>query len=287
MMVAAPTSAAGVRRWGDDPVVTKTHRSGGSMKLQLTFGDIEVHVSTTSTLTRLLAATHRRHATPEGETSLRSVNVRIAPPDRSPEQALRIVQREIASHVAAVGQWSPLAALVVERDGRALALAGAPGCGKSTIAAHLLGRGFRLVADDVAFVDVQRALVIGHHALMMFRSGAIPHLPPGFRATLERSSWFTDENGELQFYEVDPASAFGPSIWSAEAILDALVFIERDASADSVRTVAPETTGLPLIDGTSMTLSQFPNVRVGVVGTDRSMLTADRIEHWFDVHVGA
>jgi len=36
-----------------------------------------------------------------------------------------------------------------------------------------------------------------------------------------------------------------------------------------------------------MALSHFPNVRVGVVGSDRSMHAADRIEHWFDVHVGA
>jgi hypothetical protein len=257
------------------------------MSLQLTFGDIDVHVSTTRTLTRLLAATHRRHCTVDYDGSSHSVNVRIAPPDRSPEQALRIVQREIAAHVAAIGRWAPLDAVVVEHGGRALALAGAAGCGKSTIAAHLLGRGWRLLADDVAFVDAQRSLVIGHHGLMIFRSGAIPHLPPGFRATLERSSWFIDENGEMQFYEVDPATAFGSSIWSGEAILDAIVFIDDEAGPNGVRTIPPETSELPMIGGTSIPLAHFPNVRVGVVGKDRSMLTADRIEHWFDSHVGA
>lgn len=268
-------------------MVLKTHRPGGSLKLQLTFGDIDVYVSATSTLTRLLAATHRRHCTQEGESSSRSVNVRIAPPDRSPEQALRAVQREIASHVAAVGRWSPLDAVVVERDGRALAIGGTPGCGKSTVAAHLLGRGWRLLADDVAFVDVQRGLVIGHHALMIFNSSAIPHLPSIFRTTLERSSWFTDENGELQFYEVDPANAFGPAIWSDEAALDALVFVDGGANPHGVRTLAPQSTALPLIDGTSIALGAFPNVRAGVVGKDRSILTADRIEQWLDGRVGA
>jgi len=268
-------------------VVSKPHRAGGGTILQLTFGDIDVHVTTTKTLTRLLAATHRRHATVEGEESSHSVNVRIAPPDRSPEQALRIAQREIASHVAAAGHWALLDAVVVERDGRALALAGGPGSGKSTIAAHLLGRGWRLVADDAAFVDVRHALVIGHHALMVFRSGAIPHLPPGFRVTLERSRWFNDENGELQFYEVDPATAFGSAIWSAEAILDAVVFVDDDANPHGVRTLAAEATELPTIDGAPLALSLFPNVRVGVIGKDRSISTADRIEHWFDAHVGA
>jgi hypothetical protein len=268
-------------------MVSKTHRAGGTTSLQLTFGDIDVHVSTTRTLTRLVAATHRRHCSVDGDGATHSVNVRIAPPDRSPEQALRIVQREIAAHVAAVGRWSALDAVVVERDGRALALGGVAGCGKSTIAAHLLGRGWRLLADDVAFVDVQRSVVIGHHALMVFRSGAIPHLPPGFRATLERSSWFIDENGELQFYEVDPATTFGASIWSGEAILDALVFIEDDANPNAVRSIAAESAELPLIDGTALSLRHVPNVRVGVIGKDRSMLTADRIEHWFDAHMGA
>jgi len=276
-----------VHAWGDEVVAAKTHRPGGNTSLQLTFGDIDVHVTTTKALTWLLAATHRRHCAIDGDSSSHSVNVRIAPPDRSPEQALRIAQREIASRVAAAGRWSPLDAVVVERDGRALAIAGAAGCGKSTIAAHLLGRGWRLLSDDVAFVDVQRSLVIGHHGLMIFRSGAIPHLPPGFRATLERSSWFVDENGELQFYEVDPATAFGSSIWSGDAILDALVFIEDEADPNGVRSIAAESLDLPTIDGNSISLRHLPNVRAGVIGKDRSILTADRIEHWFDAPVGA
>jgi hypothetical protein len=257
------------------------------MMLQLTFGSVDVQVSTTSTLQRLLAATHVRHCSTDRDASSRLVSVRISPPDRSPELALRDAQREIAGHVAAVGGWLAIDAVVVEREGRALALIGAAGSGKSTIAAHLLGRGWRLLADGVAFVDVAQSLILAHHGLMIFRSGAIPHLPSAFRSTLERSRWFVDESGELQFYEVDPATAFGAGVWSGEAILDALVFIDEHAGTKDVRTLAAETSTLRTIDGTEVSLSQFAGLRVGVIRKDRSVHTADCIEHWFDAHVGA
>jgi len=258
--------------------------------LQLTFGGVDVHVSTTSTLSRLLAATHRLHCTTERDASPRSVSVRISPPDRSPELALRDVQREIAGHVAAVTGWLAIDAVVVEREGRALVLIGEAGCGKSTIAAHLLGRGWRLLADGVAFVDASQSLVVGHHGLMIFRSGAIPHLPSAFRSTLERSRWFVDESGELQFYEVDPATAFGSNIWSREAVLDALVFIDEAAGTKEVHTLSGGDPNIQLIDGTKFPLSRLSGLnalRVGTIRKDRSVFTADQIEHWFDAHVGA
>ena len=46
----------------------------------------------------------------------------------------------------------PLHASVVEIDGRGVMLAGAAGAGKSTLAAELVGRGHRLVTEDVAAV---------------------------------------------------------------------------------------------------------------------------------------
>ena len=127
--------------------------------------------------------------------------------------------------------WLALESVVVERDGRALALLGDPGCGKSTIAAHLMSRGWKLVTDDIAFVDEARGEIVGHHGLMRFRSGALPHLPAAFRATLERSKWFVGEDGELQFYEVDPESVFGPSIWSHEATFDSAIMLDDRAGA--------------------------------------------------------
>jgi hypothetical protein len=48
----------------------------------------------------------------------------------------------------------PLHASVVARNGRAAAIAGASGTGKSTLAAALAGRGLEVLADDICVVDV-------------------------------------------------------------------------------------------------------------------------------------
>ncbi len=245
------------------------------MTLRLTFGTTEVYVSATSTLSRLLETTHRRHAMPlrafTRNSNARSVSVSLAPPDRSPEFALRGAQREIAGEVAAAHGWLALEAVVVERDGRALALTGTPGSGKSTIAAHLLARGWKLVTDDIAFVDEARGKVHGHHGLMRFRSGAMPHLPAAFKATLERSRWFVGEDGELEFYEVDPASVFGAGIWSHEAVLDSAVVLDGDGGPHMI---AAGTASLP---------GAFAQLRTGAIGRDRAMRITDRIEQWYGV----
>lgn len=49
----------------------------------------------------------------------------------------------------------PLHACCLERGGRAFAICGAAGTGKSTLAAMLIARGFRLLADDVTVVDTE------------------------------------------------------------------------------------------------------------------------------------
>ena len=61
----------------------------------------------------------------------------------------------------------PLHASVVARDGRAAAIAGASGTGKSTLAAALAGRGLEVLADDICVVDVP--------------AGAAPTALPGIR----------------------------------------------------------------------------------------------------------
>ncbi len=253
------------------------------MMLRLSFGATDVHVNATSTLSRLLESTHRRHspgarsAPPSTRYRARSVSVDLRPPDRSPELALRDAQREIAGEIAAVHGWLALQSVVVERDGRGLAILGAAGTGKSTVAAHLMARGWKLVTDDIAFVDETHGTIVGHHGLMRFRSGALPHLPAAFRATLERSKWFVGEDGELQFYEVEPESVFGSGVWSHEAKLDAAVVLDDRASSHAVS--RDEHFGqLP---------DAFRALRFGTIGQDRSVRMADRIEEWYDAHVRA
>lgn len=48
----------------------------------------------------------------------------------------------------------PLHACCVERDGRAYAISGHSGAGKSSLAMQLVRRGYRLLADDVTVVDL-------------------------------------------------------------------------------------------------------------------------------------
>jgi len=47
-----------------------------------------------------------------------------------------------------------LHAAVVEKNGRAVILPGQPGAGKSTLCAALVGRGWRLLSDEMAMVDL-------------------------------------------------------------------------------------------------------------------------------------
>jgi hypothetical protein len=257
------------------------------MTLRLTFGETEVNVNTTSMLSRLLAATHRRYwndspSAGSENTSEPAVTVDIAPPNCSPEFALREAQRQIAAEVAAHHGWRAVKAVVAERNGRALALVGAPGSGKSTIAAHLVSRGWRLISDDVAFIDDRRSMVVAHQGLMSFRSGALPHLPQSFRATLERSHWFVDERGELEFYEVDPASVFGAEAWSVEAVLEAIVVVDERAGAAGIDTIGPDDVALYAIDGQPVSLRTFPDLRIGMIRNELARCTADYIENWYD-----
>jgi len=51
-------------------------------------------------------------------------------------------------------------AAVVERDGRALILPGSPGTGKSTLAAALVNRGWRLFSDELTLIDVDTGRIV-------------------------------------------------------------------------------------------------------------------------------
>lgn len=250
------------------------------MTLTLAFGDTGVDVRTTALLTRLLESTHRRHRDTRPRKS--TVSVDIAPPDRSPERALRDVQRAIAAQVAAGSGLRAVQAVVVERAGRALAFVGRAGTGKSTLAAHLLAGGWRLVSDDVVFVDDRLGLAISNQTLMTFGSSTIPFLPAGMRTAIEQSQWFVDERGELRFYEVDPADSFGAQVWSAQAVLDAVVVVDDAGSPANVDSLAFDALELFALDGDAVRLRDFEGLRIGIVRNDRSRSTAQSIERWFD-----
>jgi HprK-related kinase A len=51
-------------------------------------------------------------------------------------------------------------AAVVERGGRAIILPAPPGSGKSTLCAALVARGFRLLSDELALIDIDRGALV-------------------------------------------------------------------------------------------------------------------------------
>lgn len=57
-------------------------------------------------------------------------------------------------------QYLIVHAAVVERDGRAIVLPAPQGSGKSTLCAALVARGFRLLSDELALIDVERHCVV-------------------------------------------------------------------------------------------------------------------------------
>jgi HprK-related kinase A len=57
-------------------------------------------------------------------------------------------------------QYLVIHAAVVERRGRAIILPAPQGSGKSTLCAALVARGFRLLSDELAVVDIERGTVV-------------------------------------------------------------------------------------------------------------------------------
>ncbi|MCF8708437.1 HprK-related kinase A [Rhizorhapis sp. SPR117] len=66
-----------------------------------------------------------------------------------------------------------LHASCVEKDGRALVMTGASGSGKSTLAAMLGERGWRLMGDEFALLDVQEGEIFAFPRLISLKNGAI------------------------------------------------------------------------------------------------------------------
>lgn len=81
-----------------------------------------------------------------------------------------------------------LHAACVERDGRALLITGESGSGKSTLSALLMARGWRLMGDEFALVDLADGGVRAFPRLVSIKNAAIPvveaALPDGRRGAL-------------------------------------------------------------------------------------------------------
>jgi HprK-related kinase A len=66
-----------------------------------------------------------------------------------------------------------LHAATVEKDGRALIMTGESGAGKSTLAALLGERGWRLMGDEFALLDMERGMLLPFPRAVSLKNGAI------------------------------------------------------------------------------------------------------------------
>jgi HprK-related kinase A len=78
------------------------------------------------------------------------------------EQAFPMVEWGLNWCVAAhAHQYLTIHAAVIERDGRAAVLPAPPGSGKSTLCAGLIQRGWRLLSDELALLDMDSGMIHG------------------------------------------------------------------------------------------------------------------------------
>ena len=78
------------------------------------------------------------------------------------QQAFPMIEWGLNWCVAAhAHQYLTIHAAVIERDGRAAVLPAPPGSGKSTLCAGLIQRGWRLLSDELALLDMDTGLIHG------------------------------------------------------------------------------------------------------------------------------
>ncbi len=78
------------------------------------------------------------------------------------QQAFPMIEWGLNWCVAAhAHQYLTIHAAVIERDGRAAVMPAPPGSGKSTLCAGLIQRGWRLLSDELALLDMETGLIHG------------------------------------------------------------------------------------------------------------------------------
>lgn len=143
--------------------------------------------------------------------------LRCAPARMAAWRWQRYLIAQVLPWAAVVRGFEVLHASAIEHEGRAIAITGPSGAGKSTVAAALLARGCRLVADDVLALDGTTAH--SGPGILSVRPGTAALVPdvPGRPIG-------TDEHG------LRLAVARAPAVLP----LGALVFLERSDEAGGV-----------------------------------------------------
>ena len=96
------------------------------------------------------------------------------PDDTDPRDVALLLHGVLYSAIAAINGLMPLHASAVAHAGRVYAFTGAPGAGKSTLAAGLGREGFPLFCDDTLLLDISGADIVclpGHKRLKLWPEG--------------------------------------------------------------------------------------------------------------------
>lgn len=202
------------------------------------------------------------------------------------------VANSIMAEVASRSKFLIIHAAVLERNGAALVVAGRAFAGKSTIATHLLARGWRMLSDEYALIEPITGSVVPYQKLMYLRSAVIPMLPSSFRRSVEMSPWYGSSNESLGFYAVDPSASYGERVWASHAQLRAVALLDGERAqrpsvvASDPWSLIPEFQALSwrsddLLTGLAKLASALRGVRVAVVRPGRPLETTDALEAWF------
>lgn len=147
--------------------------------------------------------------------------------------------------------WVPLHAATVARRGRAVAITGVSGAGKSTAALRLAGEGWTVLAEDQTWVHPATGQVTGLDRFLRTYADSLDRFAPHLRAQVQGQ----DAYGKLMVPLRPPEEA---------AHLGALLVFglpERPDTAQRVRAVW-ECSGVPLLDSSR---------RMGAQGLSRLM----------------
>jgi hypothetical protein len=212
--------------------------------------------------------------------------VLCAPADVEPWHWQRMLLGQILPLVAALRGYHVLHASAIEIDGRAIALSGQPGTGKSTLALEFALRGHGILAEDVVALRIEDGRAIAEPGV------ALVNLRPSEEAERALSDGGLAVLGRSHKIHVDLPRA------ASVLPLDALFLLEPAAPGRGVFEVLPEpslpdlaqTSFVPylarpqdLLGHLEMCATIARSARVVLVGVDRTepaAVLADRIERF-------
>lgn len=131
-----------------------------------------------------------------------------------------------------------LHAACVERDGKALLLTGESGSGKSTLAALLAGRGWRLMGDEFALVDLADGAIHAFPRLVSIKNAAIGVVEAALPAARRGPVQVGTPKGTIRHFVPDAGAIAAMD----QAAMPALLLFPSFGHAADIRAMPPSET---------------------------------------------